>query len=353
MNNPPNPISVGEILKTDYGQTSYLVDGLLPSPGLTVLAGFPSQGKTWITLEIAKSVARGMPAFNHFPTKQGGVLIVDEEIALKHIKERLQLMGLTENDPIFYLSQQGISIEKDTEQLAAYCTANNIMLVIFDSLVRVLNADENSAQEVARVFKVLQAFTKAGISVFFTHHNRKPSEGRSGNPAHEMRGSSDILAVIDSQLYLTKKKDEKGVLVIEQGKSRYDKELKPFEITITENADGKPSAFEFKGFVEFKPKKAKAEEALDEMTQLLSEKSTMSRPEIHEALIEQHGKSTIDDAIKAGIEDNLIEEVPKTELPEDANAKQKYFRLHSQSAPPATADDAEPLPSQVPIPEGL
>ena len=69
-----------------------IVDNLLPV-GLTVLAGSPKLGKSWLVLGLACSVANGTE-FLHQSTAQGDVLLLDLEGSPYRIKERLELAGL-------------------------------------------------------------------------------------------------------------------------------------------------------------------------------------------------------------------------------------------------------------------
>lgn len=51
--------SADEFTKADLPEPSWLLPGLLPAQGLTVLAGRPKVGKSWLALDIALSIAGG------------------------------------------------------------------------------------------------------------------------------------------------------------------------------------------------------------------------------------------------------------------------------------------------------
>ena len=54
-----------------------IVEGMIPA-GLTVLAGAPKRGKSWMALKLALCVSKG-DKFLGFPTKRGSVLYLDLE----------------------------------------------------------------------------------------------------------------------------------------------------------------------------------------------------------------------------------------------------------------------------------
>ena len=53
-------ISALELERKDIPPIRWIVDGLLPQ-GLTILAGAPKAGKSWLSLDICLSVAKAEP----------------------------------------------------------------------------------------------------------------------------------------------------------------------------------------------------------------------------------------------------------------------------------------------------
>jgi len=141
-----------------------------------------------------------------------------------------------------------------------------------------------------------------------------------------MRGSSDILAAVDSHITIERKRDEEGNLVIKQTKLRQAEVLKPFEISILKGPSG-PSGFEYAG--DHDDKKIKAAEVADALIFVLAD-GMKSRPDIHDGLKSEFGKTAIDDGIKAAREAGTIEKVPAEELPKEERRK-AYYRLPGAS----------------------
>ena len=64
------------------------VDDILVE-GLTLLAGKPKKGKSYLALDMSLSIAVGRQAFLKFPTRQSKVLYVSLEDGERRIKRRL------------------------------------------------------------------------------------------------------------------------------------------------------------------------------------------------------------------------------------------------------------------------
>jgi hypothetical protein len=82
----PDPAAAAELAVCSFGEVAarvaaagaprWLVEGLWPADAYGVLAADIKAGKTWAALDLAVSVACGLPWFGHFPCPSpGGVLL--------------------------------------------------------------------------------------------------------------------------------------------------------------------------------------------------------------------------------------------------------------------------------------
>ena len=219
-----------ELLETDYPDTPWLIDGLVPE-GLTILSAQPGSFKTWLLLDIVISVASGEQFIDKYDTRQSNVLMIDEENSPKLLQTRLEMLGIEKELPVYFEIENLFKAEeRNIDRLLKLCREKDIKLVTFDSLVRIHSSNENDAVQMSEVFSKIRKFTRNGISVMITHHNRKSSKNEGGGQA--MRGSTDILAAVDCHLSLDADKDSK-VLTLTQTKIRYAEELPPIEIGIS------------------------------------------------------------------------------------------------------------------------
>jgi hypothetical protein len=239
-----------------YPPATYLVDRLIPTEAITILSGQSRSYKTYALLDIAVAVASQKPLFNHFETTRSNVLIINEEDGERLLQQRFRQLGIVEGAglPIHISALTDFKLEdKQVDSTIKFCKDNEIALVIIDSLIRVHSADENSAREMSKVFAQLRKFTKVNIAVLVTQHNRKTTQHSTGG-ASEMRGSSDILAAVDSHIGVKRDNKDRFYLTFSQEKQRYDVELEPFQMKF--NTSGPIFRFEYLGSLQQQPDKS-------------------------------------------------------------------------------------------------
>jgi RecA-family ATPase len=75
-------------------EPSWLLPGLLPAQGLTVLAGRPKVGKYWLALDIALSLAAGREVLGLRPPAEAPTLYIALEDNPRRLKNRLEMARL-------------------------------------------------------------------------------------------------------------------------------------------------------------------------------------------------------------------------------------------------------------------
>jgi RNase H-fold protein (predicted Holliday junction resolvase) len=343
-------LRVGEILNKEYPDEEWLIEDILPLPSVNALSGMPGHGKTFVTIHIAQCVAKGLPVFGKFPSKQAPVLIISEEDYPKHLKRRFESLGITEGDAITYLSLTGFKADnpKHIDEIVEIVREATFKLVIIDCLRRVHDQDENDSRGMAKVAEGLRRIAKEGVAVLYTHHHRKQEDFKPNNPTVSLRGSTEIQAAIENHFALERKENE-DVLIIRQPKSRNAEALKPFEVKIlTEivfNAKKNKEetvvvGFEYVGGHD--EKKRKSEEAREGVVTFLASEGVKSRQQIVEAIKPMgYGEKAIDTGIHDAEAAGEIELVSKNELPHDSpHIRQRHYRIKEKvdSLPPLDGD---------------
>lgn len=231
--------TVAEIMSHDFGEQDWLIENILPIETVNMLSGNPGNFKTWLTLDAAKAVSLGLPFLGHFNTTQGTVLIVDEEDHIRNLKKRLALMEIPTDAPIRFISQEGFKLGDEDdyekfEEMKDRVKELQPTLIIFDSLVRIHNKDENTSHDMSNVMQAIAEFTKLGCTVLLTHHLRKQSGYAPSDSNQSARGSSDIIAFVDSHLTVRK---VDNTLQISQPKLRVAESVEPFSVNIVKSED--------------------------------------------------------------------------------------------------------------------
>lgn len=214
-------LSLDEIIATDYPKEQYFVERLIPKDAITCIGGLPATMKSYFSNYLALRVVSGKDVLGLYKTEPANILFIDKENKLSRIKDRFLRLGIGSNEAkkIFYLSSNFI-IDNDHDLSAsiAFIKDHNIKLTFLDTLVRVHNHEENSASEMNKVFLALKELLLAGSAVCFLHHfNKRGAFGQATDVKDQLRGSGDILAMVDSFIALTRREN---MVEVEQAKSR-------------------------------------------------------------------------------------------------------------------------------------
>jgi hypothetical protein len=207
-------VRIGRIPSEENAQR-WLVEQLWGNSSVGVIGGAPKCSKTWLGLDLALSVATGTPCLGRFTVPQPGpVLIYLAEDALAVVRERVEGMarhrGLEfASVDIHVITAASLRLDREPHRNRLLETARRLRprLLLLDPLVRLHRVDENHAGEVAELlayFRLLQR--QLDMSVILVHHTRKNAAG--GVAAGQgLRGSSDLHAFGDSNLYLRRVRD--------------------------------------------------------------------------------------------------------------------------------------------------
>jgi hypothetical protein len=208
--NPPLPVvRVADIPSQDTPRR-WLVEQLWGASSVGVIGGAPKCSKTWLGLDLALSVATGTPCLGQYAVPEPGpVLVYLAEDALPIVRQRVEGIarhrGLAlERVEIHVITAPTLRLDRELHRGQLRETAQRLRprLLLLDPLVRLHGIDENHAGEVAELLAYIRALQRQlDLSVMLVHHARKNAAGGvAGGQA--LRGSSDLHAFGDSNLYL-------------------------------------------------------------------------------------------------------------------------------------------------------
>ena len=206
----PLPVVRVDQIPREAQAQRWLVEPLWGESSVGVIGGAPKCSKTWLGLDLALSVATGTACLGRYAVpRPGPVLVYLAEDALPIVRERvegmarhrgLELAGVD----IHVITVPSLRLDRELHRQRLLETARRLRprLLLLDPLVRLHGVDENNAGEVAELlayFRLLQR--QLDLSVILVHHTRKNAV--VGVAAGQgLRGSSDIHAFGDSNLYL-------------------------------------------------------------------------------------------------------------------------------------------------------
>jgi hypothetical protein len=220
---PMSFTTLGELGALPEDQTRFILEGVLPGSGSSILGSPPKTGKSTFSRALAIAVAQGT-SFIGRTTIQGEVLFLALEEKPTETRLQFQLLGATDDTPIrpkFVLDEGKAhaieSLEKAIEERPS------VRLVVVDTLFKFLHIrDGNDYTEVSeKIAPLTEMARRHSIHVLAVHHCKK----RKGEDFVEnLLGSQALGGAVDSILAYSK--NPKGERVLETAQ-RYGDSLEP------------------------------------------------------------------------------------------------------------------------------
>lgn len=195
-------------------KTAWLIEHLWLENACGIIGGQPKCCKSWLGLEMALAVASGKPCLGRYPVPVAGpTLIFMAEDRIEEVQSRVAQLAKARNVAIDTLDMHLITApvvrldsEEDCIRLHETLACLKPKMLLLDPLVRLHRLDENSAREISGLLGFLRELERRhSVAVVLTHHASKRAHAR---PGQGLRGSSDLHAFGDSNIYLSRKGDD-------------------------------------------------------------------------------------------------------------------------------------------------
>jgi hypothetical protein len=209
----PSPITLQELLARQLPPIQWAIPAIL-TEGLTLLAGKPKLGKSWLALCVAFAVAAGGVALGKHPVTQGEVLYLaleDNERRLQsRAKHLLASMTAVPSTMAFELRWPCLD-QGGLKHLEDYLEAHpNVRLVVVDTWARVSPKSQNRQRsqyedeyEALTPLKYLADTYR--VSILAIHHLRKM---RGDDVLDEITGSIGLTGAVDGALILKRERGQ-------------------------------------------------------------------------------------------------------------------------------------------------
>jgi hypothetical protein len=230
---------LGALLAEPEEAVQWLVDGLLPTGGVSLLAAKPKVGKSTLARNLAWCVARGAPFLGR-ATAQGAVVYLALEEKRGEVARHFRKMGATGDSagavgeaPLPVYVHVGAAPEEAMAALAAAVAAHRPALVIIDPLLRLVRLrDANDYAEVTRALEqVVELARQSGAHLLLVHHLAKGE--RAGGDA--ILGSTALFGAVDTALLLRRHPDQSRTI---ESIQRYGEDLAESVLTLDEATGG-------------------------------------------------------------------------------------------------------------------
>lgn len=234
-NGRPTPlatITLDELLEKEFADIKWAVPNLIPE-GLTLFAGRPKMGKSWLALGLGLAVASGGLALGKIPVIQGDVLYLALEDTQRRLQSRsvkllagrtfpsgaLEVVTMDANFPRLH--------EGGLELIAGWLDAHpNARLIFIDTLARVRAPSRAGGSVYEQDYQAMQGLLQlAGsrnVAVVVIHHTRK---GAAADALEEVSGSFGLSGGVDGVLVLKRDRTSSEAVLAVTGRDVEEQEL--------------------------------------------------------------------------------------------------------------------------------
>jgi hypothetical protein len=182
-------------------RVSWLIEGLIQTSGLVVLAGDGGIGKSAIAIDWAATIAAGIDKWHGRKVASGSNVLYVAGEGVEGFEDRLQAWeaanGRTIPEERMGFISEGFSLssERATVHLEMAVRERDYALVILDTLSQLSSVDnENDNAELSRVLNAARSIRQArpGTTVMIVHHVSKGGRVRG---ASAIRNNADAVIV--------------------------------------------------------------------------------------------------------------------------------------------------------------
>jgi hypothetical protein len=217
--------SVARLYDADFPPQRFVVPGILPT-GLSILAGRPKLGKSWLALQIACAVGAGGSVLGQQAVK-GRVLYLALEDTPRRLRDRLQKLDVPRDAEIHFATDWApfsLGGAKDlTQELGA-----GYNLVIVDTFSRAIGrADQMDATAMTLAMSQLHHIAAHDdvALLLVDHHRKSASPLGDADPIDDIFGSTAKAGVVDAALGLYRQHGKTEATLKVTGRDVMEQEL--------------------------------------------------------------------------------------------------------------------------------
>jgi hypothetical protein len=198
---------IDDILDDPAIEQEMIVPNRLPV-GLTVLAGRPKVGKSWLLLDAAASIAQGLPVLGVAVVRPGPVNYWALEDNWDRIKARGRRQGVRRGIPLVVRTQPA-RLPECVEEFAEDLELYRPRAFFIDTLSRIIppGASLNDSGEMTHALDLMQRLAfQFNCALVLVHHQRKNNE--AADHLDSVMGATGITGAADAILSLSRARGE-------------------------------------------------------------------------------------------------------------------------------------------------
>jgi len=213
---------------------AYLVKGLIPREGLTVVWGPPKCGKSYWTFDVAMHAALGRD-YRGRKVTQGIVVYIacegERGLAARAEAFRRERLSEGDNDPPFFLLATRLDLVADVEQLVADIQAtigvDHCSAIVVDTLNRSIAGSESRDDDMGAYIKAADRLREAFAAAIIVIHHCGTNEARP-------RGHTSLTGAVDAQIAIKRDDSDRIIAVVEYMKDGAEGDVIASTLTVKE-----------------------------------------------------------------------------------------------------------------------
>lgn len=210
------PVDAMELMRKPIAAPKMIIGDLLHN-GLTIVAGRPKSGKSWLSLQLALSVSSGGIFIGALPVDTPGrvgyfALEESESRTASRLHRLVAIPDISLQNIEFLYSIKPL-MNGGLQQLEAYIAKTSPTLVIIDTLLALVRGQGGKRSDVLRndyeeVSALQKLATKHGTAILVVHHTSKIG----GDGIDAVAGTTGVTAAADCIWMLRRQPDKKALL---------------------------------------------------------------------------------------------------------------------------------------------
>jgi len=224
----PTGATFAELAAKKLPAQRWAIEGLLPA-GLSVLAGKPKIGKSWLTLGLSLAVASGGKVLGRYDAKRGGALHLALEDTERRFQDRLKrtLDGAPAPDGAHFFNEWRRVEDHGLTALRRWLDKHpGTRLVVIDTLAKMrprLNGKDNLYTADYEAIEALKRIAdEYGLAVVVVHHERKAT---ADDHLDRVSGSTGLTGAADTILTLGRDRGQMDAVLSITGRDVEEQEL--------------------------------------------------------------------------------------------------------------------------------
>ena len=247
-NNNYKVYSLHELIERDFPPKEYLLRPIIPKKSLTMIHSNRGIGKTFLSLDIAITVSSGTSTLGWKAEKKYKVLIIDGEMNLSDIKERILKLIKPKQDYfddtsyLRILSQDAqeyglmdLATQEGKERVFKEVKDSDLIILDNISSLFIGNGRENEAENATALNNFCLDLKRLGKSVLIIHHSGKSGTQRGTSKKEDFL---DVVIKLEKPLEYNPYEGSKFNIIFEKNRGIYGDDVMPFQAILKTDSNG-------------------------------------------------------------------------------------------------------------------